>query len=186
MKSALLVMDMQYDFCESGPMAHEGSLAIIPLINRLRDNYDYVIFIVKQLQFNHSIFEKYGGLYPEHCVKGTNGIRIHDDLIVKTDDIIINRGTLQKYDSNSAFYNADAIGKPSRLKQILLAYNIQNLYFCGNGLDNVIYSTIIDAINNKYKCYIIENAVTYLNEEKIEKCLNYLGTLDVDTVKALC
>ena len=183
MKSALIVMDMQYDFCEGGTMAHERSLVIIPMINRMRDNYDHVIFIKKQLQTNHSIFKQYGGTYPEHCVKGTNGEKIHDDLIIKNEDVVIHRGTLQKYDSNSAFYDAEPISKPTRLKQVLKAYDIQNLYFCGNGMDNSIYSTIIDAINNKFKCYIIKNAVTCIDENKMNLCIDYLNKINVEQLE---
>jgi nicotinamidase/pyrazinamidase len=183
MKSALVIMDMQYDFCESGVLPHEKSLLIIPRINRMRDTYDLIIFVKKQLQYNHSIFKQYGGSFPIHCVVDTNGEHIHDDLIIKTDDIVINRGTLQKYDSNSAFYDAEEIYKETRLKQILLAYNIKNLFFCGNGMENSIFSTIMDAIKNKYKCTVISNAITYLDENKMNTCVEYLQTLDVEFIE---
>ncbi len=183
MKSALIIMDMQYDFCEGGPMSHDRSLVIIPMINRMRENYNHVIFVKKQLQNNHSIFKQYGGTYPIHCVKGTNGEKIHDDLITKNEDIVIHRGTLQKYDSNSAFYNAEQISNVTRLKQMLNGYDIKNLYFCGNSMDSSIYSTIIDAVNYNFKCYIIKNAVTSSNESKMDECINYLKTLDVSIIE---
>lgn len=183
MKSALIIMDMQYDFCEGGPLSHDKSLLIIPRINRMREKYDIIIFVKKQLQYNHSIFKQYGGDSPLHCISGTNGEKIHEDLIIKTDDIIINRGTLQKYNSNSAFYNAESINKETRFKQILQAYNVSSLYFCGNGMDNSIYSTIIDAINNKFKCYIITNAITCIDEEEMNKCIKYLSTLNVELIE---
>jgi nicotinamidase/pyrazinamidase len=183
MKSALIIMDMQYDFCEGGIFPHDKSLIIIPKINRMRDKYDLIIFVKKQLQHNHSIFKQYGGNYFSHCVVDTIGEKIHADLIVKPNDIIINRGTLQKYNSNTAFYDAEAIYKPTRLKQILQAYEIQDLYFCGNGMDNSIYSTVIDAVNNKYKCNIITNAVTCINETEMKKCMNYLKELGVTLIE---
>lgn len=182
MKTALIIMDMQYDFCEGGIFPHDKSLVIIPRINRMRDKYDFVIFTKKQLQHNHSTFKLYGGNYPPHCVINTTGEKLHDDLIIKTDDIIINRGTLQKYDSNTAFYDAESIDKVTRLKQILQAHKITTLYFCGNGIDNSIYSTVIDAINNKYKCYIISNAITCINDKKMHECIKYLETLGVELV----
>ncbi len=183
MKSALIIMDMQYDFCEGGPMSYDRSLIIIPMINRMRENYDHIIFVKKQLQSNHSIFKQYGGIHPLHCIKGTNGEKIHDDLIIKNENIVIHRGTLQKYDSNSAFYNAEQISGETRLKQMLIGYDIGNLYFCGNGMDSSIYSTIIDAVNFKFKCHIIKNAVTCLNENKMSECIKYLKTLDVSVIE---
>jgi nicotinamidase/pyrazinamidase len=175
-------MDMQYDFCEGGAIPHDRSLVIIPMINRIRDGYDYIIFTKKQLQYNHSIFKQFGGNYPSHCVPYTIGEKINDDLIVKPTDIIIHRGTLQKYDSNSAFYDAESISKSTKLNQILCAHNIDKLYFCGNGMDNSIYSTILDALNYKYKCHIIKNAVTCVNQIKMNNCIDYLKTLGVSFI----
>lgn len=183
MKSALIIMDMQYDFCDGGILPHDKSLLIIPRINRLRDRYDFVFFLKKSLQYNHSIFKEYGGDLHSHCVSGTNGERLHDDLIIKPDDVVIHRGTLQKYNSNSGFYDAEAIYKDTRFKQILRAHDIQNLYFCGNGMDSSIYSTIIDGINNKYKCYVIRTAVTCFDEEKMKECIDYLHTLNVEFIE---
>ena len=129
MKNALLIIDMQYDLCNGGPMAFENSLNIIPIINRLRDNYDNVIFVRKWYPENHSSFKQFGGKYPKHCVQDTSGANIHNDIISKKDDCIISRGSLQKYDSNSAFCDAEPISKQTRLKQVLKAYDIQKLYF---------------------------------------------------------
>ena len=180
MKKALLVIDMQYDCCEGGPMSHYNSLTLIPKINRIRDSYDIIIFIKKQYQFNHSSFKKYGGKFPKHCVEDTPGAELHKDLIIKEDDIIVCRGTLQKYNSNSAFYDAEDIEKETRLKYILYINSIKELYFCGNGIDTCIFSTAIDAINNRFKCYVIRDAVSYIDKEKAEKCVKYLINLGVD------
>lgn len=177
--SALIIMDMQYDYCDGGPLAHNKSLLIIPQINRIRNDYDMVIFIKKRLQSNHSIFKYYGGTLPVHCVDGTNGEKLHGDLIINPTDIIIHRCSLQKYDSNSAFYDAESINKLTRLKQILQSNHITKLYFCGNGMDNSIFSTIIDAINFKYKCYILQDIVASIDPNKSDECIAYLQPLGI-------
>jgi len=182
MKKALLIIDIQNDFCDGGPMSHNKSFEIIPEINSIRDNYDLVIFIKKSLQSNHSIFKNYGGQYPSHCIEGTHGCELHDNIIVKEDDIIISRGTLQKYDSNSAFYDAEDINKQTRLKYILQINNIKELFFCGNGLERCIFSTIMDAYNYRYKCYVIKDAVSYMNKEKYEQNIKYLINLGLEFV----
>lgn len=172
--SALIVIDMQYDFCDGGPLAHNKSLMMIPQINMIRDNHKLIIFTKKQLQYNHSIFKNFGGSMISHCISGSRGEKLHDDLIVKSSDIIINRGTLQQYDSNSAFYDAESLSKMTRLYQILKAEKICELYFCGNGIDNVIYSTIIDALNFRFKCYVYSNVVTHVNEKSMNECITQL------------
>ena len=173
---------MQYDCCDGGPMAHYNSLAIIPTINRIRNDYDIVIFVKRHYQFNHSCFKHYGGKYPKHCVEDTDGAELHKDLIIKENDIVVCRGTLQKYNSNSAFYDAEDVEKETILKYVLHVNNVKELYFCGNGIDNCIFSTIIDAVNSRFKCYVVKDAVSYIDKEKAEKCLNYLGSLGIGFV----
>ncbi len=182
MKNALIIIDMQYDLCNGGPMAFENSLNIIPVINRIRDDYDYVVFVKKLYPENHSSFRQFGGKNPKHCIQNTVGANIHNDIISKKDDYIISRGSLQKYDSNSAFYDAEDIKRETTLKMILRMNDISNLYFCGNGMDNIIFSTIMDAIKFRYKCHIIKDAITYDNKEKTEKYLSYLNGVNVDII----
>lgn len=183
MKTALIIVCMQNDFCNGGSMAFENALEIIPIINRTRDNYDYTIFIKKTYPDNHAIFKEYGGKLPKHCIENTYGQKIHDDIIIKNTDYIINIGCLQKYDSNSAFFEAEDIEKETKLKTILDMNDIKNLYFCGNDMEKVIFSTIMDAINRRYKCYIVENSITFNNKEKSQKLLDYLSMLKIECVQ---
>ena len=122
MKNALIIIDMQYDFCEGGIIPYQKSLDIIPIINRIRDNYDFIIFIKDHHPENHCSFKEYGGIFPKHCIENSYGCRLHDDLILKNDDLIISRGSLQKYDSNSAFYDAEEINKNTKLKNFLIIW----------------------------------------------------------------
>lgn len=182
MKNALLIFDMQYDLCNGGPMAFDNSLNIIPIINRIRDNYDYVIFIKKCYPENHSSFKQYGGKYPKNCIQNTDGEKIHPNIIHKDGDFIIPRGSLQKYDSQSGFYDAEDIERETRLKTILKMNNITKLYFCGNDMESVIFSTIMDAVKYNYKCYIVKEAITYNDKEKADKCINYLTGINVELI----
>lgn len=179
MKNALVILDMQYDLCNGGSVAFENALNIIPIINRIRDNYDYVIFIKKRYPENHSCFKQFGGKKPKHCIQDTDGEKIHNDIISTSKDFIVSRGSLQKYDSNSAFYDAEDIERETRLKTILKMNNISTLYFCGNDMENVIFSTIMDAIKFNYKCFLIKDAITYNDVEKAKKYMDYLDELDV-------
>lgn len=174
MSKALIVVDMQYDLCEGGPMAHENSLQIIPIINSLRDEYELVIFTNILHPKNHSSFKEFGGIYPKNCIIDTHGSLIHDDIIVHDKDIIITRGRLQKYDSKSIFYEADEIERETNLKNILSSKQIKDLYFCGNGIESIIFSSIMDALGYRFKCYVIHNAIGFIDKDKANKCIDFL------------
>lgn len=179
MKSALIVIDMQYDICDGGPMANVNSLNIIPIINSIRDNYDFVIFIKKSPPDNSIIFKQNGGIYPRHCVINTHGNDLHNDLIIKQTDLIVNRCTRYNYNSNSGFYDDETTNKQTKLKYFLQVNGIKNLYFCGNNMDTCIFSTVFDALNYKFNCNIIVNVIGYVNKEICDDKIKFLGTLGV-------
>ena len=176
MSKALIIMDMQYDICEGGPLAHENSLKIIPKINTIRDEYDLIIFTVKLHPKNHSSFKQFGGDDPKNCIINTHGCKIHDDLIINNKDIIISRETLQKYSSDSAFFDAEDVEKTTNLKNILLNNNIKDLYFCGNGIESYIFRSVLDAQIYKFNCYIIKDGFSYMNKDKAEECIKFMET----------
>jgi len=179
MCKALIIIDMQYDLCEGGPLAHENSLNILPIINSIRDNYDVVVIAKKGHPKNHASFKQFGGQYPKNCIEGTDGCLIHDDLIVYDKDILITRGLLQKYSSNSIFYEADEIGRETNLKNILISKQIKELYFCGNGIETSIFSSIMDALSYRFKCHVIKNAISFMDKDKADMCVEFLKNNNV-------
>lgn len=178
----LIIMDMQNDFCNGGPFPHENSLDIIPKINKLKEEFSHV-FLVRELhQANHSSFKEFGGKLHSHCVEGHNGSNFNVHLEISPNDIIISRGTLQKYDSSSAFYDAEDIQKETNLRYLLQVNNIHELYFCGIGMDKSIFSTILDAINFKYTCYVYKDCIGYSDTKISQKNIKYLEELDVKII----
>jgi len=176
---ALIIMDIQNDFCDGGPIPHKKSLEIIPTINKIKEDYQHV-FLVRELhQHNHSSFLEFGGKIHSHCVIDTQGAEFNTHLDISKSDIIITRGTLQKFDSASAFYDAENINKPTNLRHLLQVNNITELYFCGINMDVSIFSTVLDAINYKYNCYIYKDCVAYADEEKYNNNMKYLESLGV-------
>ena len=182
MASALIITDLQYDICDGGPFANTNSLNIIPIINSIRDNYDFVIFIKKSPPLNSIIFKQNGGIYSRHCVIGTHGNELHNDLIIKKSDLIVNRCTQYNYNSDSGFYDDETTEKQTKLKYFLQVNSIKNLYFCGNNMDTCIFSTIFDALNYKFNCSIIMNTIGYINKETYDEKINFLKSLDINFI----
>ncbi|AYV77326.1 MAG: isochorismatase [Barrevirus sp.] len=179
MNKALIIMDLQNDFCNGGPIPHFNSLTIIPKINSIRDSFKHVFLCRELHQENHSSFKECGGKLQKHCIIGTNGSEFNEHLTILPDDIIVDRGTLQKFDSSSAFYDSEDTKKETNLRHLLTINGLTDLYFCGISMDTSIFSTVLDAINWRYNCYIYKDCIAYLNEEKCEANIKYLEQLGV-------
>lgn len=179
---ALIIIDMQNDFMEGGPKASSGSLEIVPIINRIRDDYDIVFFARDNHPHNHCSFVGYGGDETAHCIQGTPGADINPSIIMKEDDVIINKGTLQKYESYSAFYNAKPIDKQTRLESLLKNNGINDIYICGIGFEDCIFSTLMDAVRMGYNCNLLKDAITYSSKEKYKDGLEFFKSLGVNII----
>lgn len=176
--SALIICNLQNDFCEGGPVAIDNSLKIIPTINRIRDKFKTVIFIKLWHPDDHISFEKV-----KVCIQNTKGAELNPGVVHKDTDYIVHIGTLSLYNSLSGFYNAKTINKESNLNSILVKEGIKNLYVCGIAIEDSIFSTIMDALNLQYKCYLVEDASIGKNNVNVKKCYNYLEMMDVKIIK---
>ena len=187
-KSALLVIDVQNDFCSGGTIEVPNSLNIIPIINRIRDKFDIVIFSKDWHPSDHMSFECNGGKWNTHCVQDTDGANLHPGLDVDKDrDFIVHKGTNAEYDAYSAFYDSKEIGKKSTLYKILENNNIGGFYVCGIAAEYGVYSTLLDGVkdrNSGYKCYLIEDATIGFDDEKIKKCFHQLQRLGVRIINS--
>jgi nicotinamidase/pyrazinamidase len=120
---ALVVIDVQNDFCPGGALAVSGGDEVVPLVNQLIDGFDTVVLTQDWHPAGHSSFASshpgkqpfeqiempYGPqtLWPEHCVQGTPGALFHKDLIWNKGQIVIRKGFRTGIDSYSAFREND-------------------------------------------------------------------------------
>lgn len=166
---ALLVIDVQNDFCKNGALEVPNANSVIPYINRLiSDNtYDEIIFSQDFHPKNHISFaenhpkRKIGEfitlengteqiLWPTHCVKGTFGAEFHPDIQIPETHKIITKGTNHKVDSYSAFYDNNheiATG----LTDYLVKKKITNVEIVGLALDYCVKFSALDAVNEGFK-----------------------------------
>ena len=187
-KSALLVVDLQNDFCSGGSFEVPGSLKIIPVINRIKSKFDITIFSKDWHPSDHVSFEVNGGKCPKHCVQYTDGANLHPALEIDNDrDFIVHKGTNPKYDAYSAFYDSKEIGLRSILYTILEENRITDFYVCGLAAEHGVYCTLLDSIRDRksgYKCYLINDATIGFDEEKIGKCFNHIQRLGVRIINS--
>ena len=119
MKNALIVIDVQNDFCPGGALAVDGGNEIIPLINAIWQQYDVKCLTQDWHPKGHSSFASshkakapfeiiemfYGAqtLWPDHCIMGSEGAAFHPDLETSFANMIVRKGSNPKVDSYSAF-----------------------------------------------------------------------------------
>ncbi|WP_171175423.1 bifunctional nicotinamidase/pyrazinamidase [Ruegeria sp. HKCCD8929] len=159
MTHALLVIDVQNDFCPGGALAVPGGDEVVPLINAMMAEFDSVILTQDWHTAGHSSFASshagkapfeltempYGPqvLWPDHCVQGTEGATFHADL--RTDaDLILRKGFRTAIDSYSAFFENDHT-TPTGLEGYLRTRGIDTLTLAGLATDFCVYYSAVDA-----------------------------------------
>lgn len=164
-KKALLVVDVQNDFCPCGALEIKDGDKIIPAINK------YIkIFSKKKLPIfatrdwhpkKTKHFKDFGGLWPVHCVQGTKGAQFHPRLKLPKDAILVYKGMDPKKNSYSAFQAEDANGMS--LSNLLKILGIKELYTAGLATDYCVKFTTHDAIRQGFKVKILLDAIKGVN-----------------------
>ncbi|WP_121060735.1 bifunctional nicotinamidase/pyrazinamidase [Chachezhania antarctica] len=172
MAHALLVIDVQNDFCPGGALAVPGGDAIVPMINAMMDDFDAVILTQDWHPAGHSSFASahpgkepfgmvtmpYGEqvLWPDHCVQGTHGAAFHPDL--RTDgDLIIRKGYNPAIDSYSAFFENDH-STNTGLDGYLNSRGIGTVTVVGLATDFCVHFSAVDAAKAGFETRVILDA----------------------------
>jgi len=161
MTTALLVIDIQNDFCPGGALAVQEGDQIIDRVNALMDQYDVVVATQdwhpadhKSFASNHDgaepfsmITMPYGPqvLWPDHCIQGSTGAEFHKGLAIDKTDMIIRKGFRPEIDSYSAFFENDkktVTGLAGYLKE----RGVTDVHLVGLATDFCVYYSAIDAV----------------------------------------
>jgi len=153
MSKALIIVDMQKDFMEGGPLAVPGSNDIIEYINKIRKNYKIVVFTKDFHPKDHCSFKTNGGIWPVHCVQKTKGSKIHKDLDVKPNDLIVIKGTNKDFDSYSGF--VDDGGAHTYLYSLLTENKIDEIDIVGVATEYCVKFTVLDGLKLGLKVNLI-------------------------------
>lgn len=170
---ALLIVDIQNDFCPGGKLAVQEGDQVVPLINKIAAQFDMVIATQDWHPAGHSSFASthpgknpydtitldYGTqvLWPDHCMQGTYGGDFHPELKTEPIQLIIRKGFRKNIDSYSAFYENDQ-KTVTGLKGYLKNRGIDTLYICGLATDFCVKWSALDGIKEGFKVTVIEDA----------------------------
>ena len=166
MTRALLVIEVQKDFCPGGALAVEEGDVIVPGINALMTDFPAVLLTQDWHPAGHSSFAtshegkspfdlidmSYGPqvLWPDHCIQGSLGAQFHPDLTVDRADLILRKGYNPDIDSYSAFFENDHT-TPTGLEGYLRTRGIDDLTLVGLATDFCVNFSAVDAAKLGFK-----------------------------------
>lgn len=160
-KPALLVVDVQNDFCPGGALGVPGGDAIIPRVNRT-----IALFVRRGLpvlatrDWHPAVtkhFKEFGGAWPSHCIQGTKGARFHSRLKLPRSAVILSKGMDPDQDSYSGFQALNGSGRD--LESVIHDLGVDEVYLCGLATDYCVRATALDAIRRGLLVRILGDAI---------------------------
>jgi nicotinamidase/pyrazinamidase len=135
---ALVVVDVQNDFCAGGALAVEDGDAVVEPINRLAQAAPFAIATRDWHPADHRSFAQNGGPWPVHCVAGSPGAEFHPALDRSRIDVVLDTGTDAEHEGYSGFEHTG-------LEQLLRERGVQTVHVAGLALDYCVKATALDA-----------------------------------------
>ncbi len=175
---ALIIVDVQNDFCEGGVFELTGGNAIVAPINALAKRFQTVVMTQDFHPADHSSFASrhpgkapfetvdmpYGSqvLWPDHCVQGTHGADFHPDLQLDAAHLIIRKGCRPELDSYSAFVENDRRTKTG-LDGYLHSRGVTRVYVVGIATDFCVAWSAIDAVEHGFETVLLRDLAVEIN-----------------------
>ena len=164
-EAALLIVDLQNDFCPGGALPVPDGDKIVPIINDLISiavGRNMPILASKCWHPSDTThFNTHGGPWPPHCIKTTKGAELHPDLKIPKNPILIYKCTKPNEDAYSAFDGKDRTGKT--LLEILQNTKTEILWICGFATDYCVKATALDAKKYGFNIWVFKNACAAVN-----------------------
>ena len=171
--TALLMIDIQNDFCPGGALAVSDGDGVVDVVNAIQDDYPILVLTQDWHPADHSSFAAnhengepfsmikmpYGDqvLWPTHCVQGSKGAQFHDRLKTDGADMIIRKGYNSQIDSYSAFFENDQT-TPTGLHGYLQERGVKDVVLSGLATDFCVNFSAIDARKCGYGVKLISQA----------------------------
>ena len=196
--TALIVIDVQNDFCTGGALAVPDGEAVVPLINAMLPDYGACILTQDWHPGGHSSFasqhagkEPFGTvemsygtqvLWPDHCVQGTQGAEFHADLQTDAANMIIRKGFRRDIDSYSAFFENDRT-TPTGLTGYFRTINVQKVTLAGLATDFCVAYSALDAARQGFDVTVDLRACRAIDlEGSLEYALSQMAQNSVRVV----
>lgn len=198
--NALILVDLQNDFCPGGALPVPQGDEVIAVANRVQPLFDLVVASQDWHPADHASFaanqsgkqpgdtiELHGltqVLWPNHCVQGTFGAQLHSDLDLSRIDQIFRKGVDSAIDSYSAFFDNEH-RKSTGLADYLKDRGVTDVFIGGLATDYCVKFTALDALERGFKTHVIEDACrgVELAAGDVLRALDEMRTSGVEIVR---
>ena len=162
---ALVIVDVQNDFCPGGTLAVPDGDRVVAPLSRLAERFAAAGLPVFASRDWHppdtSHFQRFGGPWPVHCVRDTPGAAFHPDLHLPETTVVVSKGMDPAADGYSAFEGVSEAGLP--LADILAANGVQHLCIGGLATDYCVRATVLEALARRVGVTLLVDAVAGVN-----------------------
>ena len=159
-KTALIVVDVQNDFCPGGALGVKGGDEVVPVLNQYIEKFvaaEAPIVVTRDWHPpDHCSFKPYGGIWPVHCVQASQGGEFHTNLLIPKGTEIISKGVDSKNEAYSGFQG-------THLLDYLKNKGVDETWIGGLATDFCVRSTVIDALTSGFKVCLLEDAIRGVN-----------------------
>jgi len=149
---ALIIVDVQNDFCPGGALAVPYGDEVVPVINRLLEHRWQSVATMDWHPAEHCSFESRGGPWPPHCVQQTVGAELHPGLDTPKVQLVITKGSHPDHEAYSGFQGTN-------LAKILRDKGVHRLVVCGIATDYCVRATAHDALHEGFEVLVLEDAI---------------------------
>jgi len=158
---ALVIVDVQNDFCPGGSLAVPGGDRVVPVLNRYIKRFQALKAPIYASRDWHppvtKHFQAYGGVWPPHCVQGTKGAELHPALALPPEAVVVSKGMDPEQDAYSCFQAEDPNGMEFSVG--LADRGVQRLFVGGLATDYCVKSTVLDALHEGFQVVVLQDAI---------------------------
>jgi len=155
-RDALIIVDVQRDFCSGGALPVPEGERIIPVLNKYIEKFSKAGGLIVATRDwhppNHISFKNYGGTWPPHCIQGTPGADFHPDLKLPKESKIVSQASQADKEAYSGFDGTD-------LERKLRDAGIRRVFVGGLATDYCVKSTVLDALNLGFETVLLLDAI---------------------------
>jgi len=157
---ALIIVDVQNDFCPGGALAVPDGDKIVPILNKYIEKFVSKGAVVVATRDwhprNHSSFKDFGGPWPVHCVQNSWGAEFHPMLKLPKNTLIVSKAYEPDLEAYSGFQGTE-------LDRLLKGFGVKRVFVGGLATDYCVKATVLDALKLGYEVYVLVDAVKGVN-----------------------
>ncbi len=180
---ALVVVDMLYDFIDGSLACQNAESAVAQTVkyiarqtkgmggeeHEILDTFP-ILFIRDHHPADHSSFKEQGGIWPPHCVAGTRGGEIHEDLLpYVNEELTFDKGCDKAVEQYSGFEGVNEAGQS--LGEILELLDTTDVYVCGIATEYCVRNTCEDLLKAGFKVHLLKECIAYVDHDGHLKAL---------------